>query len=106
MRSINLLVVFALAAVAGAQTVQRSPEIPKFMGREVVVYAPSVDTDGGVFPAGPAKLCIEGPPQEQCYTEPKDFGADVRVEIEQLSKDKSALLFSARAGGVSGWDVH
>ncbi len=99
MRSIKLLVVFAIAGCALAQTV------PKFMGREVVVDGPERESDSGPA-ASPAKLCLEGPPQEQCYAAPKDFGWSPRVEVVQFAKDRSALLFSASTGGVSGRGIH
>jgi hypothetical protein len=79
--------------------------LPKFMGREVTVVAPDLDVDG-LFPKGPASICIEGPPQRQCYTAPKDFGRSPTVELIQVEKDMPALLFSAASGGVSGFGIH
>lgn len=104
---IKLLGIFAIAGCALGQTEQRNPEIPKFMGREVVVYPPPGNDDGsGVSPPAPAKVCMEGPPQEQCYTTPKDFGWSPEVELVEFAKDRSALLFSASTGGVSGRGIH
>lgn len=99
MRAIKLLGVFVIAACAGAQTA------PKFMGREVVTYGSGRESDSGPAPS-PARLCIEGPPQQQCYSAPKDFGWSPTVEVVRFAKDRSALLFSASTGGVSGWGIH
>lgn len=79
--------------------------LPKFMGREVTMTVPELDPDG-FFPKGPASVCIEGPPQRQCYTAPKDFGKDPNVALVQVEKNMPALLFSAESGGVSGWQIH
>jgi hypothetical protein len=95
-----------LCMSAAAQSTHRSPETPKLMGREVILYEPAMKDEPGVFPAGPAKVCIEEPPKEQCYTAPKDFGGSPQVEVVQLSKQMTALFFSANGGGVSGWPVH
>jgi hypothetical protein len=101
MQSIKLLGVFAMAAIAGAQTVHQ------YMGREVVVYPPPGEDDGsGASPPAPAKVCVEGPPQEQCYSTPKGFGWNPGVEVVQFAQDKSALFFGAWTGGVSGRGAH
>jgi hypothetical protein len=89
---------------AGAQTVRRTPDVAKFMGREVTIHEPEHTVDN--FPKGPATVCIEGPPREQCYTAPQEFGNYPGVELVQLAKDIPALLFSASSGGVSGWEIH
>lgn len=73
--------------------------LPKFMGRQVTIAAPELDDDGS-FPKGPATVCLEGPPERQCYTAPKDFGRDPQVSVVQLQKDLPALLFSADGGGA------
>jgi hypothetical protein len=83
---------------AGAQS------LPKFMGRVVTVIEPEREYD--FFPKGPASVCIEGPPQKQCYTAPKDFARDPTVAPIQLDKDTPALLFSASSGGVSTFGIH
>ncbi|MBZ5634443.1 MAG: hypothetical protein LAO55_15075 [Acidobacteriia bacterium] len=75
------------------------------MGREVTITEPALDADG-FFPKGPASVCIEGPPQRQCYTAPKDFGRDPQVTLIQVEKDMPALLFSAASGGVSGFGIN
>jgi hypothetical protein len=106
MRAHRVLVLLAIAMGASAQTVHRSPETPKFLGREVVLYEPAMKDEPGVFPAGPAKVCIEGPPQEQCYTMPDDFGWNLKVKVEEILKGVSILFFSANSGGVSGFGVH
>ena len=78
-------------------------ERPKFMGRQVTVITPELEDE--FFPKGPASVCIEGPPQRQCYIAPKDFGKNPTVAVIQLDKTTSALLFSAESGGVSGWTI-
>jgi hypothetical protein len=88
-----------------AQTVRRGPDLPKFLGREVTITERDLDADG-YFPKGPASVCVEEPPERQCYKAPKDFGRDPFVELVQLGKGESALLFSAASGGVSGFAVH
>ncbi len=71
------------------------------MGREVTINKPELDD---VFsPIGPAAVCIEGPPQRQCYTAPVDFGRNPEISVVQLDKGTSALLFSVESGGVSGF---
>jgi hypothetical protein len=77
----------------------------KFMGRSVRITTPKTDEDG-MFPVGPASVCIEGPPERQCYTAPKDFGRDPSAEVIRLGKGGFALFFSAASGGTSGWTVH
>jgi len=81
----------------------------KFIGRDVTVTAPEVIEEGGTFPKGPAaSICIEGPPQQQCYTAYNeensvfDYGINPTVRVIRVDKYTSALLFSATSGGVSG----
>jgi hypothetical protein len=80
--------------------------LPKFMGREVTIMEPEKADADGFFPKGPASVCIEGPPQGQCYTAPDGIGNNPKVDLVQIEKDLPALLFSAGSGGVSGWTVH
>ncbi len=75
------------------------------MGREVTIIDPGTEDDG-FFPKGPATLCVEGPPQRQCYTTPKEFGGSPEVALIQVEKDVPALLFSAESGGVSGFGIY
>jgi len=75
------------------------------MGRELTVTVPELDTDG-FSPKGPASVCVEGPPQRQCYTAPKDYGRSPMVDVIQLDKETPALFFSAASGGVSGFGIH
>ena len=89
---------------ASAQSPSRQ-DLPKFMGRQVTIIEPELDVDG-FFSKGPASICIEGPPQRQCYTAPRDFGRNPKVSLVQLEKDLPALLFAAESGGVSGWALH
>jgi hypothetical protein len=78
--------------------------LPKFMGREVTITEPErVDE---FFPKGPASICVEGPPRQQCYTAPQGFGNNPAVTVVQVVRDTPALLFSAESGGVSGWEIH
>jgi len=93
-----------LTSVA-AQTVHRSPETPKFMGREVILTEPKPDDDG-FYPQGPVKICIEAPSEEQCYTAPKDFGRRPAVELVPLPNGASALFFSLAGGGFNGFPIH
>jgi hypothetical protein len=82
-----------------------SAQLPKFMGRNITVIEPKTDPQGYV-PMGPATVCIEGPPQRQCYTAPSDFGRSPDVQIIQLEKNTPALFFTAAGGGVSGFPIH
>lgn len=96
--------VFMDVASVGAQPKPRQ-DIPDFMGSKVTVVEPETDEDG-FFPKGPASLCIEGPPERQCYTAPKDYGRTPTVSLVQVEKNMPALLFSADSGGVSGFGIH
>jgi hypothetical protein len=102
----NLVILFSLVAfAANAQSVPGKQTVPKFMGRDVTITDPGTDEDG-FFPKGPATVCIEAPPQRQCYTAPKDYGRFPEVTLVQVEKGMSALLFSAATGGVSGFSIH
>jgi hypothetical protein len=102
----NLVILLILLAfAANAQSVSGKQALPKFMGREVTVTDPGTDEDG-FFPKGPATVCVEGAPQRQCYTMPKDFGRSAEVTLVQVEKGVPALLFSAESGGVCGWEIH
>ncbi len=83
----------------------RARAVATFNGRTVTIAEPETDEDG-YFPKGPASVCIEAPPQKQCYTAPEDFGRDPRVEVVQLNNGRAALFFSAASGGVSGLVIH
>jgi len=89
---------------AWAQSANADHNLPKFMGREVTITGPEHDAEG--FPKGPASVCVQGPPQRQCYAAPKDFGNSPKVTVVQLKKGVPALFFSAASGGVSGWAIH
>ncbi|MEO8028724.1 MAG: hypothetical protein ABI823_19745 [Bryobacteraceae bacterium] len=78
--------------------------LPQFMGRRVTIDKPAVD-DSGMFPEGSATVCVEGPPQRQCFKFPDEIGLDATARIVQVRKGFPALFFSARSGGVSGWRV-
>jgi hypothetical protein len=73
----------------------------RYQSREVSVFDPGMDADG-FFPKGSARVCIAGPPEQQCYTAPDGFGREPAVELVQLERDKPALFFSVASGGVSG----
>jgi hypothetical protein len=104
-RVIILAVLLSFGPKLSAQPVRPRQDRPKFMGREVTVIAPERDADG--FPSkGPASVCVEGPPQRQCYTAPEAFGSSPTVAVFPLAKDLTALFFSAQSYGVSGWGVH
>jgi hypothetical protein len=87
------------------QAVRRDGKLSDFMGRAVTIAEPECDPDG-FFPKGPASVCLEAPPQRQCYTAPEHFGRIPSVTTVQLDKSTPAILFSAASGGVSGWGIH
>jgi hypothetical protein len=89
---------------AGAQPAVVSRNLPKFVGREITITEPERGDYG--FPTGPATVCVQGPPQRQCYTAPKDFGNSPTATVVQLKKGLPAIFFSAASGGVSGWMIH
>lgn len=93
------------SANAVAQTTRRDAEASRLIGREVTITEPETDAHG-FFPKGPASVCLEGPPQRQCYTAPEDFGGAPAVSVVQIAKDVPALLFIAASGGVSGFSIH
>ena len=72
------------------------------MAREVTITEPEVVDDQ---PKGPASICIEGPPQRQCYTAAMGYGRFPVAELVELERGMPALLFSAATGGVSGFDI-
>ena len=83
---------FMSSEYAGAQPAARQ-DPPKFLGREVTITEPELEDE--FFPKGPATVCVEGPPQRQCYTVPRDFGRSPAVSVIQLGKEVPAL-FSPR----------
>jgi len=87
-----------------AQPANVGHNLPRFVGREITITEPERGDYG--FPTGPATVCVQGPPQRQCYTAPKDFGNSPEVAVVQLKKGLPAILFSAASGGVSGWGIH
>ncbi len=103
------LVTLAVSLFLGCETRAQSvgsarQDLPKFMGRDVTIIEPELED--GLFPKGPASVCVEGPPQRLCFTAPKQFGKSPTVIVVQLKQDLSALLFKAESGGVSGWTIH
>jgi hypothetical protein len=99
------LLLFCVSQNTNAQSARSSKDLPRFMGREVTITEPETDADG-FLPKGPASICIQGPPERQCYTAPNDFGLAPGVTLLQVGKGMPALLFSANSGGVSGWRIH
>lgn len=97
--------VLFLGINAGAQPIGNDA-VSKFMGRNVAITEPERDPDDLFSPKGPASVCLEGPPQRQCYTAPKEFGNGPSVTVVQVEKDMPALLFSAATGGASGLAIH
>src|SRR5665213_2136803 len=97
-----MLLFFCSSAVG--QTIHRSPEVPRFMGREVVITDPETDADGYV-PKGSASICIEGPPQRQCYAAPDQYGHG-QSEFVEAEKNMPALFFRTEADGTSGFSMH
>lgn len=76
----------------------------KFMGRDVTVTNPGTEDKGGMFPKGPATVCIEGTPR-QCFTMPDKIGKNPHVEVMEIRPGLPALFFSAEGGGTSGWAI-
>jgi len=77
------------------------------MGREVTLVAPKLDDDQFFDErTGRASVCIEGPPERQCYTAPEKFGRFLTVDVVELQRNLPALLFSASTNGVSGFEIH
>jgi hypothetical protein len=89
-RILPIILLFMISNDLSAQSVQAVKN--RFMGREVTIIDPGRDPDG-FFPKGPASVCVEGPPQRQCYTAPQEFGNNPTIDVVQLEKDLSALLF-------------
>src|SRR5690348_16685876 len=81
------------------------PGVPNFLGRKVTITEPATDEDG-LFPKGPASVCLEPPPRRQCYTAPEDFGRKPQVEVIRNGDEQPTLFFSAGSGGVSGFLIH
>jgi hypothetical protein len=93
-----------LAAALLGQASESGQVLPKFLGRPVTLAIPKLDEDG-FFPEGPSTVCVEGPPQRQCFTAPEKFGRNPSVSVVEVTKNLSALHFSADGGGVSGIPV-
>lgn len=72
------------------------------MGRDVTVIDPGPDPDDEFFPKARASVCLEGPPQRQCYTtyEP---AMDASASVVLLRNDEPAIFFESHGGGVSGF---
>jgi hypothetical protein len=105
MKSTFFAISLLLTVRTSAQAAPSSQKLPKFMGREVTVTESELGSDG-YYPKGPASVCVERPPQRQCYTAPQNFGRSPKVEVIEVQKDEPALFFSAKSGGVSGFTIH
>lgn len=104
MKTSTGIVILTLAAgLASGQKVRR--DLPKFLGATVTVTEPEQDV-GGLFPKGPATVCVELKPQTQCYTPQKDFGLRSRISVIEIGKNTPALFFAVTSGGVSGFTYH
>jgi hypothetical protein len=101
-RSTVLLVWVSVCATA--QTSGAEKKLPKFEGREVTLIEAEFDADG--FPKSPASVCLEAPPQRQCYQAPKSHGVAPEVSLVQVEKGLPALFFSASTRGGSGYLIH
>lgn len=93
---------FILAALFLASAVAQT--VSSFLGRDVTITKPQLDDV--FFPRGPARICVEGPPEKQCYTTPEGFGRNPKAEVVQLKQDWPALLFSAETGGAASFRTH
>ncbi|HLX42985.1 MAG TPA: hypothetical protein VKR43_06100 [Bryobacteraceae bacterium] len=102
---VGTIIIYAILLSLVSQTINAQSPL-KFMGREVTIIAPGRDADDVSSPRGPVSICLEGPPQRQCYTAPQEFGNSPEVTVVQPKKDLPALLFSAASGGVTGWGIH
>jgi hypothetical protein len=98
MRATLLGLLFAVVALA-------QKPLPKFMGREVTITEPPLDSTG-FYPTAPATVCVEGPPEKQCYVAPEGYGRSPAVEVVQIERNTPALFFSVATGGVSGASLH
>jgi hypothetical protein len=99
-----LLLVFC-SKDSKAQSESAGKSLSKFMGRTMTVTEPPLEADG-LYPKGPASVCLEAPPQRQCYTAPKEFERSPTVAVVKMDKGTSALFFSVASGGVSGFTYH
>ena len=77
-----------------------------YMGRAVKLYAPKLDQYDSAPGEPNASICVDGPPQRQCYDAPKGFYRYPSVSKVQISKDVLAMFFSASTYGVSGFAIH
>jgi hypothetical protein len=102
MRLFLLLLAISIGAVA--QTEPRQETVLTFKGWPVVVFHPKQLDE--FFPAGPVKICLEQESHPKCYTAPKDFGRDAKVESVSLDGESEAMLLSVASGGVSGFRIH
>jgi hypothetical protein len=94
----SIVMLFLVSTSASAQPAT------KFMGRQVTITEPQHDADGFI-PNGSASVCVEGPPQPQCYKAPDRYG-DATATVIQVEKGMPALFFSAVSRGVSGAAIH
>lgn len=98
-KSISGVLLLLLCSAAIAQKIHRSPEVPRFMGREVIITEPETGADGYVS-KGSASICIEEPPRRQCYDARDQYGYG-QSELIEFERNMHALLFRADAVGAS-----
>ena len=92
--SIGCLLILCLTAAGQSPT--------EFMGRKVTIIRPKVED--GRFSKGPASVCLEAPPRQQCYVAPQSgnfpFGNNPTVELVELEKGQPASFFRQRQVGL------
>jgi hypothetical protein len=93
-----------LSGLSIAQSPPTDVALPQFQGRKVTLTKPVMEDE--FTPKGPATVCVEGPPQRQCFTAPNDYGRDPRVSLLKVNDKIEALFFTAAGGGVSGFPIY
>jgi hypothetical protein len=98
-----------LLLLSACQAQTQTPDKPViFMKRAVTLSGAEFDLDGDspLSDEKPASVCLEGPPQRQCYTAPAEYKYEPAVEIIQLGGGERGLLFTALTCVGSGYNVH
>ena len=93
-----------ISAHAALAQSTKAADVTKFMGRAVVLTAPKPDP-ATLNLKDFASVCLEGPPERQCYSAPEAFWDSPQVSLVDLGEGTSALLFSAQTRGISGWQT-
>lgn len=94
---LELLIAFTLGVLA-----QSPPTY--FEGKRVTLQQAKLD-ESSFATGGPASVCIESSPEPKCFSAPKPYVRNTRVELIRINKDKEALFFKAKSNGVSSWQV-